>query len=393
MQPILALALELRALGHQAKLCVAPNFKAWIESYGLECTPIGPDLKKLTGGSVPGKPVLPSGEQLQQMATQMVRGQFQVIAEAVRGCDLIVAGGALQVATRSIAQVGKIPYVFAAYCPAILPSPDYPPPKTGGHYSYDLSEAENRELWVKNAEEFNQRFGATLNEERAKIGLGPVASVQPYIFTDRPWLAADPALAPASPAIGMEVVQTGAWMLSDQAALPDELENFLANGAPPLYLGFGSMRATEQTARMLIETARAVGLRSILTQGWADLTPGETGDDCLSIGDVNHGKLFPRVAAVVHHGGAGTTTAAARAGVPQVIIPHNYDQFYWARRVQELGVGVSGPTRDDLTVDALAQALRVCFRPEVTARARELAGRMELHGARLAAERLTDEFG
>ena len=133
VQPILALALELRALGHGTRLCVAPNFKAWIESYGLECAPIGPDLKKLTGGSVPGKPVLPSSEQLQQMAVQMVRGQFQVIAEAARDCDLIVAAGALQIATRSIAEVQKIPYVFAAYCPAILPSPHYPPPKTGGH--------------------------------------------------------------------------------------------------------------------------------------------------------------------------------------------------------------------------------------------------------------------
>src|SRR5512137_1089532 len=91
VQPIVALALELKALGHAARLCVAPNFKEWIESYGLECAPIGPDLKKLTGGIVPGKPVMPSAEQLQQMADEMVRGQFQVIAEAVRDCGLIVA--------------------------------------------------------------------------------------------------------------------------------------------------------------------------------------------------------------------------------------------------------------------------------------------------------------
>jgi len=88
------------------------------------------------------------------------------------------------------------------------------------------------------------------------------------------------------------------------------------------------MRASEQTGRVLIEAVPAVGLRAILSQGWANLTPGETRNDCLSIGDINHGKLFQRMAAVVHHGGAGTTTAAARAGVAQVIIPHNYDQFY-----------------------------------------------------------------
>jgi vancomycin aglycone glucosyltransferase len=92
------------------------------------------------------------------------------------------------------------------------------------------------------------------------------------------------------------------------------IKNFLAGGAPPIYLGFGSMRASEQTARVLIEAARAMGLRSILSQGWANLTVGNLGDDCLSIDDVNHEKLFPRMAAIVHHGGAGTTTAAARAG-------------------------------------------------------------------------------
>ena len=392
VQPIVALGLELQALGHRARLCVVPNFKEWIESYGLECVPIGPDLKKMTGGTVPGKPVLPSPEQLQQLADQMVRGQFQVIAEAARGCDLIVAAGALQIATRSIAETQGIPYIFAAYCPAVLPSSKYPPSKMAGHYSFTLPESENLQLWKEDEESFN-RFGAVLNEERAKAGQGPVTSVRDYMFTDCPWLAADPVLAPAFPLTGMQVVQTGAWMISDEMPLPEELEIFLADGPPPVYLGFGSMRASDQTAQRLLEAARALGLRSILSQGWAGLTPGEPGSDCLSIGDVSHGKLFPRVAAIVHHGGAGTTATAARAGTAQVIIPHNYDQFYWAHRVEQLGIGVSGPLRDDITVDNLAQALRECLRPELATRAHEVAGQMELHGARIAAERLTNEFG
>jgi vancomycin aglycone glucosyltransferase len=393
VQPILALALELKKLGHEASLCVAPNFKNWVESYGIACFPIGPDLRKLTGGTVPGKPVLPSQERLQQMADQSVRTQFQVIAEAALGCDLLVAAGALQIATRSIAEVQKIPYVFTAYCPAVLPSPHYPPPKTGGHFLFSLPETEILQLWRKNEEEFNSRFGATLNEKRTKLGLETVTSVQSHIFTDRPWLAADAAIAPVFPRTGMDVVQTGAWMLSDETPLPYDLENFLDDGAPPIYLGFGSMRTSEETGRVLIEAVRALGFRSILSQGWANLMPSDIGKDCLSIGDVNHEMLFPRVAAIVHHGGAGTTTAAAQAGIAQVIIPHNYDQFYWAHRVQELGVGVSGPLRDDLTVDTLLQALRECLRPEMTVRAQFLASRIELHGAQIAAERLVKEFG
>jgi vancomycin aglycone glucosyltransferase len=392
VQPIVALGMELQALGHRARLCVAPNFKEWIESYGLECIPIGPDLKKMTGGTVPGKPVLPSADQLQQLAEQMVRNQFQVVGAAARDCDLIVAAGALQIATRSIADLLKISYVFAAYCPAVLPSAKVPPPNMVGHYSFTLTEAENLQLWKENESSFT-RFGPVLNEERAKNGLGPVTGVQRQMFTDRPWLAADPVLAPSFPLAGMQVVQTGAWVLSDPAELTNELEAFLASGAPPVYLGVGSMRASEGTSQALLQAARALGLRAILSQGWANLTPSDLREDCLSIGDVNHEKLFPRVAAVVHHGGAGTTTTAARAGRAQVIIPHNYDQFYWAHRVQELGIGVSGPIRDDLTLETLVPALRECLRPEVALRAQAVAARMERHGARIAAERISNEFG
>ena len=392
VQPIVALGLKLQALGHKARLCVPPDFKDWVEAYGLECVPIGQNLKQMTGGSVTGKPVLPSPEQLQQMADMMVRGQFQVIGEAAKGCDLIVAATALQIATRSIAEMQGIPYIFAAYAPAVLPSSKYPPPKTGGHHSHSLSEAENEQLWKDNEREFD-KFAAVLNEERTKAGLDAVTNVQRHMFTDRPWLAADPILAPAFPLTGMDVVQTGAWMLSDETPLPDELEKFLASGEPPIYLGFGSMRAADQTGHVLIEATRSLGLRSILSQGWAGLTPNEAGDDVLSLPDVNHGALFPRVAAIVHHGGAGTIHAAARAGTPQVTIPHNYDQFYWAHRVQELGVGVSGPLRDDINVENVAYALREALQPNVKTRAQEVAGRIEPNGARLAAERLVSEFG
>jgi vancomycin aglycone glucosyltransferase len=393
VQPILALALELRALGHNASLCVAPNFKEWVESFGLTCVPIGPDLKKLTGGSAPSKTPRPSRAQLRQLAAHTIRGQFQVLTEAARGCDLIVGAGALQITTRSIAEALKIPYVFAVYCPVVLPSPDHPPPKMGTHYSQSLPAIANRILWMRDARSWNDLFRTTLNEERAKAGLAPIGNVQRYVFTDRPWLAADPAIAPASATACLQIVQTGAWLLSDRTSLPDHLESFLANGEPPVYFGFGSMRAAEQISRLFIEAARTLGLRSIISQGWANLSLIDAGTDCISIGDVDHERLFTRVAATVHHGGAGATTAAARAGRAQVVVPHLYDQYYWAHRVQQLGVGVSGPTRDRLTVNAMVRALRDCLRPEMKARAQTLAGSIELHGARIAAERLLNEFG
>src|ERR1700722_18639461 len=151
VQPILALACELRALGHEASLCVAPNFKDWVESYGVTCVPIGPDLQKLTGGREPTRPVKPTPDQLRQLAIHTVRGQFQVLTDAARGFDLIVAAGALQFATRSVAEALRIPYVFAAYCPGIFPAPNHPPLKMGSHFPQSLPAMINRLLWRRDS--------------------------------------------------------------------------------------------------------------------------------------------------------------------------------------------------------------------------------------------------
>jgi vancomycin aglycone glucosyltransferase len=353
-------------------------------------------LKKLTGGSPPAKRVRPSKEQLHQLAVHTVREQFRVLTDAARGCDLMVAGGALQIATRSVAEALKVSCVFAAYCPATFPSPDHPPPKMGFHYWQSLPTRVNRFLWMRDARSWDALFLATVNEERAKVGLGSIDSVQRYLFGEQPLLAADPAIAPAPSTSGLRVVQTGAWLLSDRTPLPEPLESFLANGAPPVYFGFGSMRASEHTARALLEAARALGLRAVISQGWGNLTltdsgMTDSGTDHILIGDASHENLLPRVAAVVHHGGAGTTTAAVRAGKPQVVVPHLYDQYYWARRVQKLGVGIAGPTRERLTSNAIVSALRNCLRPDTISRAQALSSRIELHGARIAAERLVRE--
>src|SRR5690606_36863098 len=135
---------------------------------------------------------------------------------------------------------------------------------------------------------------------------------------------------------------------------------FLEAGDPPIYFGFGSMRAPQELGRVMVQTARALGRRALIARGWAGLSLPDDGPDCLAIDEVNQQALFKRVAAVVHHGGAGTTTAAALAGAPQVIVPQLYDQHYWAQRVQHLGIGTAHapgiPATDSLT-GALNQVL------------------------------------
>jgi vancomycin aglycone glucosyltransferase len=281
-----------------------------------------------------------------------------------------------------------IPYVFAAYCPAVLPSPHHAPPPLPPLPGQPAPEAlDNRELWTRDGERFNALFGATLNAQRASLGLAPVDDVRSHVFAEQPWLAADPTLGPwPDPADGT-VFQTGAWILPDERPLSSELEAFLDAGEPPVYFGFGSIRATQDLSKVMIESARAHGRRAIVSRGWADLSLVDDAPDCLAIGEVNQQALFERVAAVVHHGGAGTTTAAARAGAPQVLIPQMYDQHYWARRVQELGVGAAHASGAPST-DSLTRALELTLRADVADRARSIGTEVRGDGALVAAERL-----
>jgi vancomycin aglycone glucosyltransferase len=185
----------------------------------------------------------------------VIAAQFDTVAAAAEGCDALVATGLLPAAAgaRSVTEKLGIRYVYAAFCPLFLPSPHHPPsPFPGRPFPQEVTD--NRVLWDLNAQSANALFGAALNAGRASVGLAPVDNVYNYGFTDHLWLAADPTLAPwLEPADLVEVVQTGAWILPDERPLSAELVAFLDAGTPPVYVGFGSMRAPEGIARVAIE--------------------------------------------------------------------------------------------------------------------------------------------
>jgi len=149
------------------------------------------------------------------------------------------------------------------------------------------------------------------------------------------------------------------------------------------------MRQAEEVARAVVEAVRAQGRRVLLGTGWADLTLIDDQDDCLAVGEVNQQALFGRVAAVVHHGGAGTTTTATRAGAPQVVMPQWADQPYWASRVADLGVGVAYDVQTP-TAESLSAALGTVLSPGTRARASAVAGTIRTDGATVAARLLAD---
>jgi vancomycin aglycone glucosyltransferase len=388
VQPLVAVATRLRESGHEARLCVPPDFRDWVEGLGFPITPVGASMREARTYSAV-RQVPPPPDELRQMAEATLADQFPAVAEAAKGCDIIVAvAGRRPFAARSVAETLGIRYVFAAITPPVLPSEHYaPPPLPAPGGAQPFSAARNRELWSRRAGLFNTGFGPVLNRHRASAGLAPVDDVLSHVFTSRPWLAADPVLAPWPGQEDGGVFQTGAWMLPDERPLSRELEEFLAAGEPPVYFGFGSTPMPSGLDQVIVQVVRRTGRRAIISAGWTGLTLTGSEPGCLVIGEVNLQKLFQKVAAVVHHGGAGTTTLAAIAGTPQVAVPQSYEQNYWARCACQAGIAVAHvpgmPTADSLTA-----ALEHALRPGLAARARSVSLAMNTDGARTAAASL-----
>ncbi|MET8678067.1 glycosyltransferase [Streptomyces sp. NPDC004647] len=387
VEPMVGLAVQLRALGAEVRVCAPQDeeFAARLAAVGVEMVPVGSPVRAMVTAP-------PPAAGLPQRAAALVAAQFDAVAAVAEGCDAVVATGLIPAAAaaRSVAEKLGIPYVFAAFFPSYLPSPHHPPLAWPGR-PLPPDVTDNRELWDLNTENMNALFGEAINTHRASIGLPPVDNVRDHVFTDQPWLAADPTLGPWLEPADLDVVRTGAWIRPDERPLPAELVAFLDAGTPPVYVGFGSMpmRDSEDVARVAIGAVRAQGRRALVGRGWAGLALIDDQDDCCAVGEVNQQALFRRVAAVVHHGGAGTTTTAARAGAPQVVVPQMADQPYWAGRVADLGIGAAheGPTP---TFESLSAALGTALAPETRARARALAGTIRTDGATVAAKLLLD---
>jgi vancomycin aglycone glucosyltransferase len=387
VEPLAGLAVALRELGAEARVCAPPDkeFAKLLERVGVPLVPLGPTVH-----SVVANPKPPTAQDAFQLAPALVAARFDTLTAAAEGCDALLATGLMPAGARDVAEKLGIHYVLACFHLLGLPSRHFPPGRRPGTPS-PQDETDNRVLWKQDAQRVNALYGEALNTHRAAIGLPPVDNVRDHVLTDQPWLAADPTLCPSQGMTDLDVVQTGAWILPDERPLPHELKAFLDTGAPPVYVGFGSMatHTSKDIARVAIEAVRAQGRRVLLARGWAELTPIDDADDCFVLAEVNQQALFRRVAAVVHHGGAGTTTTATRAGAPQVIVPQIADQPYWATRVAELGIGAAheGSTP---TVVSLSAALATALTPETRTRARTVAGTIRADGATVAAKMLLD---
>ncbi|TPO13780.1 glycosyltransferase [Mesorhizobium sp. B1-1-5] len=398
VEPLAALGAALQAHGVEARVS-APGDKEFGALLARAGVPLAPAFapvrewaKEMINRSRSASPEdrarLISGQ-----AAEIVARQYEALSAAAEGCNAVVAFGLFPscAAARLVAEQRGMRYMLGTFCPIWLPSPHNRPHEYPSH-PLPAGVTDNRLLWEMDIQTKNALFGEAINGHRASLGLSPVQNVRDYVYGDRVLLACDPTLGPWLGSDLIDAVQTGAFILPDERPLPDGLKAFLDAGPRPVYVGFGSIAVARDAGAAAIEAIRTKGLRTVLAHGWAELGIIDDGDDCFAVGEINQQALFGRVAAVIHHGGAGTTVAAARAGAPQVIVPQIGDQPYWARRVAELGIGAAhdGPVP---TAQSLSRALETALAPETGARASAIAGMIRTDGAGAAARLLIELLG
>ena len=355
VQPYATLGQSLQAAGHRVRFATFESFAPLIQSHGLELHPIQGDAQALVGGA--GADML----KLVRSFGSLARGYAADLTPlASLKADLIInqLPGALY--GYDLAEKLGAPLMLAGVIP-LTASRTYPnlafPPLPSSGYNLLTHRLAEQMLWAM--------FRGVINEWRQKtLGLPPSPFFGYFRELDRKRVPVlngfSEHIVPRPPDWGDHVHLTGYWFPRDEAWRPPaELQSFIDSGSPPVFIGFGSMpvRDPARTTRILLDGIQQSGQRAILHAGWASLGNEALPANVFAIEYAPYDWLFPRMAAIIHHGGAGTTHFGLRAGVPSMIVPFVFDQFYWGNRLEELGVGSPPIPFSRLSANRLAQAI------------------------------------
>jgi vancomycin aglycone glucosyltransferase len=396
VQPQLMLGEELTRRGHSVTLAAPPNFRSWGEARGFRFISIGADINDAIRESqhmTEQHPVIALPGQIRLLRGQLERQVSDLLA-VPHAHDLVVAAG-LSFAGKMVADQLRVPHVFCCYTLSAMLSAEHPPAVAP---LFGLPRLGNRLLWSTITQTFQLTLGTKLNELRRLHGLPPERGSWQTIHAQNVILAQDAVMGELPKDVPGDNVHVPALVPPPEEAKPlsDLLERFLrgagegsGSASPVVYLGFGSMPTVDRArvVRIAVELFERHGARVILHSSHAEDAGVELPPGVFSTGDLDHTTLFPRVDLIVHHGGAGTTAAALRSGVPQLIVPHIVDQFFHGRRIAELGAGPAPVPKAKLTADAIAAALKDRFK--YWAKAQSLrAAVAPAGGAKAAADRL-----
>ena len=368
VQPYLALALGLQQAGHQVTFATSHNFTDWIQSCGVGVHPTRFSVQEFmqnpkTQAIMRSRNPMRQFRMMQDIMSKSVEAQDD-IWQAIQTADFVIQTGTGNGALEA-AQKRGLPAAFAYPIP-FAPTRAFPSFFLGPlHFSFGQAynhfthTAMHQVLWAGMG-------GPMTNNWRKKIGLKPWRSYAEQSAYAR--TLGIPSLYGFSQHVIPKPIDwdelqhiTGYWFLDAPADWqpPAELARFLESGPPPIYVGFGSMNHEnpERQTRLALRALELSGQRGVLLTGWGGMTRQAESAQVLFVDNVPHAWLFPRMAAVVHHGGAGTTGAGLRSGVPSIIPAFVGDQVAWADHVRQLGVGPRVPGIKALTAEKLAEAI------------------------------------
>jgi len=366
IQPFIALGQGLQAAGHQVALCTAEGYRTFVEEHGVPYAYMDNEFLAIIQSQT-GQAAIESKRGILEIYRQIgpiIRRSLEDEWRAVQAFqpDLMVYHPKM-LGSYHIAEKLGIPALLSLALPFQTPTRAFPNPiftgvKLGGwfnQFSYRLMDLAGL------------MYAGTTNDFRVKtLGLPPKGRFSstmrktngepvPVLYAYSPHLVPRPADFPP------EVHVTGFWFLEQATAWQPspELLAFLEAGPPPVYVGFGSMSGSTGAVRgrIVVDALQKSGQRGLLASGWGGLQTGTLPESIFQIDAAPHDWLFPRVAAVVHHGGSGTTAAGLRAGKPTVICPFIADQPFWGRVVHDRGVGPQPIPQKKLTVDGVAAAI------------------------------------
>jgi UDP:flavonoid glycosyltransferase YjiC (YdhE family) len=391
VEPLVALGQRLRWMGYAVSLAAPADLGHVVAGSGVDFAPLSFDLEGPLRDGL-GREALRGSAWTQVREARLMREVMAGTASALAtdvsrlldGADAVVSGALTFDLVDALLTTGgrggrpAKPHVYAVFAPVW--------PSAHGD-SVALALRPRSTSWVNRAwSALAGRVALDLfrpagDQVRARRGLGRRRFRHYTAAAERTptLLAASPHVVPPAPDWPPALRQTGYWVRDDVLgrSLDPALQAFLRDGDPPVYVGFGSMPTPDPhgVAEGVVEVLGRLGVRGVVSEGLSGLSVAPS-DRVIGIGPAPHGLLFPRCSVVVHHGGAGTTAAAVRAGVPQVVVPHAADQPYWGRRMADLGVAGPPIARKDLTAVRLEQALEVALSPRARRAAQALGERV-----------------
>jgi UDP:flavonoid glycosyltransferase YjiC (YdhE family) len=361
--PYTGLGYGLARAGHEVTLVTHARFEPLVAGSGVRFHPLPVDpraeLESARGRGL-HRSATGAGKLVRvvALARALVGRMTDDLVAAARSSDMLLLSGSVGPLGHTIAEGLSLPYLDLPLQP-LAPTREFGPPMLGAR---SLGAAGNRLAGHGVSLAVELVFAGAVPALRERLGLPRTHAVAAWRARERqgrPVLHGfSPHVVPRPRDWRSNLSVTGYWWPYDgDAQLPPLLRDFLAAGPPPVYVGLGSATVPrpERLGSHIVRALRRAGLRGVIQRGWAGLEA--SGDDMLTIDEVPHSALFPRMAAVVHHAGAGTTAAGLRAGVPAVPVPIQFDEAFWSTRLVTLGVAPRSLPLRHLTPDALATTL------------------------------------